>query len=129
LLASKIRQRIDVPHEKGEWFEFRALGGRKLEEARNQRSLTQFAALRAMGTDVLAALKGATTDEPAEAPEPDLLTAFDVDTILRAGITAWSYGPKVRPEDIDDLDEQTRKWAAREILALCGETEAERGNG
>jgi hypothetical protein len=128
MLASKIAKRVEIPHEPGEWMQFRALGGKKLGEARQARSLAQIATLRAMGSDVLSAIKGATVEDADEKPNASPLDEFDVDTLLRSGITAWSYDAKVNPANIDELDEKTRQWAAREIVALCTETEADRGN-
>jgi hypothetical protein len=128
MLASKIKRRVSVPHEPGEWFDIRALGGRALDEARRVRMLANFATLQAMGHDILTSMQTAAVDDTVARADPDPLAAYDVDTVLRSGITAWSYDAKVNPANIGELDEQTREWAAREIVALCGETEAERKN-
>jgi hypothetical protein len=133
MLASKIKRHLPIPHEEGEWMELRAIGAKKLDEAADIRSRERIAALRAMGEEVLAAIGRMNSAEPTggkDEPEPesDPLDGYDVDTLLRAGITAWSYGAKLTPANIDDLDATTRKWAATEILALCRETEPERKN-
>ncbi|HET6498164.1 MAG TPA: hypothetical protein VFH17_03815 [Coriobacteriia bacterium] len=127
MLTSKISKTVDIPHEPGEWLTIRRLSGKAIERARSEFSRE---VIGVFGRDMLEGMKSqADADEAAPETEPNPLAGLDVSTVLRCGITAWSYGKRVQPEQVDDLDEVTRDWAAREIIALGSETEAERKNG
>ncbi len=128
MLTSKHTKQIEIPHEPGEWLKVRQLSGRALDEAREERSRRVLANARAMGAEVMLAFQDVERPASTEPAEPDPLADYDVDTVLRCGIIAWSYQEKVKPETIADLDEQTRDWAAREILAMCQRSEADRKN-
>ena len=61
----------------------------------------------------------------------DGLANFDIPTLLREGILAWSYDGGL-PSDCEDpsdlLDEKTAVWAANEIVAITRPpTEEEEG--
>jgi hypothetical protein len=126
MLTSKITKTVNIPHETGEWMTFRRLSGKAVERARAEFSRE---IVNVFGREMIEGMRDQSTDEPAVETEPNPLAGLDVSTVLRAGITAWSYAPRVRPEDVDDLDEATRDWAAREIVALGAESEADRKNG
>lgn len=124
MLTSLIKKRLDIPNEEGSWVEIRMLSGKKLDEARAAKLQLIFEMARAMGTELgdRIAQQNRDTDDD----EADPLAAFDVDTVLRGGIVSWSYKERVTPENIGDLDEATRNWAAKEIVALTVETEKAR---
>lgn len=128
MLTRDITTRREIPHEPGEWMVFQLLSWRALQEARDTR---QAAALKSISgvADVVRELQSARTSVEVQAAEVDPLTEFDRGTLLRKGIKAWSYPPEPTQQTIDELDEQTAVWAAREILSLHTRTEQERLDG
>lgn len=126
MLTSKITKTLDVPGEPGEHITIRRLSGKAIEEARREFSRSIFTIYSA---EMIERMQAKPSDPDEAATEASPLAGYDVATVLRCGITAWSYSKRPTPEQIDDLDEQTREWAATEILALGRETEAERKNG
>lgn len=130
MLASTQTKRLDIPHEPGEYIEIRMLSARKREEAHDAKMQSIIRALSG-GADLFKSAMESGPDEPKAEKDPsekDPLTSFDKWMILRAGIVSWSYNAKVRPDTIDDLDEETADWAAREILAFGAQTEEHRKN-
>ncbi len=124
MLTGRITRRLDIPHEPGEWMEFRMLSGKQLDEAREVRTQKVAAMLRAMGGEVLKAVRD---EDESEGQDP--LLAFDVDTLLYHGIVGWSYDAPVTRATIDQLDARTREWAARVLATWHVESEADRKNG
>lgn len=128
MLTGKVVKQIDIPHEPGEWLKIRMLPGRKLEEAQEASSRLRIGYVREMGADILQALRGESSPAPEKDAVPDPLDGWHVDTLVRAGIVGWSYEDKLTQLAIDELDSQTRLWAAREILAYSQPSEGERKN-
>jgi len=129
MLTGKAVKQIDIPHEPGEWIRIRMLPGRKLEEAQEASSRLRIGYVREMGADILQALRGESLPAPSEnGTVSDPLDGWHVDTLVRAGIVGWSYEDKFSQQAIDDLDGQTRLWAAREILSYSRPSETERKN-
>jgi len=129
MLTGRAVKQIDIPHEPGEWLRIRMLPGRKLEEAQEANSRLRIGYVREMGADILQALRGESRPAPEDAAaEPDLLDGWHVDTLVRAGIVGWSYEDKLTQQAIDDLDGQTRVWAAGEILSYSRPSEVQRKN-
>ena len=120
-VVTGITRRADVPHEPGQWLELRMLSWLDLDHARTAR--IKEIAERAK---VLSGINFAALAVPQPQPVEDPLLNFDVQTLLRRGVSAWSYGDKVTT---DDLDERTAQWAAREILALTLPDEGSLGKG
>lgn len=99
--------RLDVPDGSG-WLEIKALGWLVLDNAKTKR-LHQLA-------DMAKSLKDLTLPTNARSTEPvDSLVSYDKLYLLAHGITAWSYGDTI---DVEELDDPTADWAAREILAF-----------
>lgn len=118
-LVTDKTKRVEAPDGSG-WLDIKALGWLVLDNARTKR-LHQL-------TELMRSLKDLTLPSgPAQAPDP--LTAYDKRYLLVHGIADWSYPKndtgKIDPEDVEQLDEPTADWAAREILAYSvpGETE------
>lgn len=106
-LAGRVLGRKEVPGESGEWFEFSTISGKQIDEART--------------TSVKAALdliKGGTMptidQQNAVAPNPE--DSYDKSTLVKYGVTAWSYTEPCTPENKDNLDNKTRDWAAHEVF-------------
>jgi hypothetical protein len=129
MLTSKVTRQSNIPHEEGEWFRFRMLSGRQLEEASDRITAKYMATVRAIGTESLQALaKDATEATEPEVPR-DPVASYDVETLLKYGVVAWSYQDKLSPQMLSDLDDVTRVWAAREILDLTLPKPEDSGNG
>jgi len=94
------------------------LGGKKLQEAIDEQTARQLAIFRQMGKDGVEALKGMTSVEADAVLAANPLSNYDIDVLLRAGVIAWSYDEKLTPQALGELDEETRTWAATEILKL-----------
>lgn len=116
-LINSMTKTLEIPHEPGQTMTLRMLSWRQLSEAREKRSAKVLKGLRDMGGELLRELQSADRKEIAEAAA-DPLNDYDQATLLHTGITAWSYETPVSAESIDQLDEQTAEWAAREIVGL-----------
>ncbi len=128
MLTSRITKEVPIPHEPGEWLRIRRLPGKKLEEAREEKTRQALVRCRAMGGEAIKQLQETSREEATQTLAADPFAQHDTDTLLRAGIIAWSYEEKPTPQNIEDLDEQTRQWAAREIFALSFVTEDDSKN-
>lgn len=129
MLAGKITRQVNIPHEEGEWFRFRMLSGRQLEEASDQQQAKYMATVKGLGAEAFQALRSENADAEKVEAEPNPLVLYDVNTLLRCGIVGWSYQDKLSPQAIGDLDDATRVWAAREILDLTLPKPDDSGNG
>ena len=98
-LISGAVHRVEVPHEPGEWFEFRRLSAAQTRE----RKLLSLAALVAQAPEV------ATLDEreSVESARVGLALAW-----ARACLVGWSYSVPCTVEAIDLLDAPTLVWAS-----------------
>ena len=117
-LVTGLTKKLDIPGEDGQWITIRQLSWRQRERASEARTDQVMGRLKSMGPDILRELQGAQARPDVQAATADPLTAYDKALVLQFGITAWSYGDKVKPDDIDELDEATADWAAREIIAF-----------
>jgi len=127
-VKSTIVHKLDIPHEAGEWIEFRELGWRTLELARETKSRAALLGFRDLGPDFLKSLtptEDATTDAP-EVPQKPADT-YDMATLLRAAISAWSYSAPCNEASIDSLDQATATWAFDSIIQIHFPTEDELG--
>ena len=141
MLTNKVTRVIQLPHEPETTITVRMLSAKQLQAAREAKVEAAAAAylksmklLSALDPQVLAAgfearAKTAIAEpEPAELTPIDPLDAYDVDLLIAAGIVGWSYEDEVTPEAIDELDEKTRLYVARELIPWL-EPEDERKNG
>jgi hypothetical protein len=131
MLTGKLTARREIPHEPTEWMEFRLLGWVALEEAQ---SLKQTNALRALSgglsevvRDLQRERERSNGNETPRATDP--VDNYDRMTLLTKGIVSWSYDAPVTPTTIGELDEETAKWAASEIVTLQTQSTAEREAG
>lgn len=123
---------VEIPHEPGEWMEFRKPASRVVKEARHvvesegRRSFSDFGAeiVRVLmsGNDEDKAVRRANQLAKLQEYEPD---QFDRATLLRSAIVRWSYrDPKTgdsiqpTPELIEQLDEPTAHWAHRTVVDM-----------
>ena len=119
-LTRHITTHEPIPHEPGQWMEFRALNWVERAQAKRERSKEQLAGLRDLGGEMLQVFIGLKTEADTDATLADPFEHYDQGTLLRAGIVAWSYTEPVTAEHVNDLDEPTALWAARQILELSG---------
>ena len=131
LTARVVRPQVPIPHEPNEWLSLRMLSGTMLEEASDARQREIMGVARDLGAELWQALQN--VDRPASngsanGAEPDPLAGYNLQVLLEKGITAWSYDAELTPENIGDLDKDTREWAGKTILAIGKETEDDRKN-
>ncbi len=129
MLTSRIVKQVEIPSEPGEWLKLRMLPGKKLEEAREVQADKQLAVFRKMGAEGIKALREFNPQQAAEELKADPLAAYDIDTLLRAGIVGWSYDEPFAPTKVEELDETVRRWAVEELLRMSLPTEADAKNG
>ncbi len=140
MLTSKVREKIELPHEPGQWIEIRQLSAQHFQEARETRAETNLRAGRRFfemlqmrkvaGLDdvPVAPVETPAETEPAPVIESDPLLDFDAFTLLKYGIVAWSYPEPVNVGNIADLDEETVDLIARRLTPRA-RNEEERKNG
>lgn len=106
------------------------LSARALEKAREAKTISQAAPLRAMGGDILKAVRSESMDEAAaslrakratiEGAKKERYDAHDRFTVLQAGIVRWRGAdlPPVSPKSVEDLDEDSAQRLHEEIVDL-----------
>ena len=122
MLVSKIVEKLDIPHEEGQWVEIRNLSWTAMEEAVNNKQERDIGQVKRMGGDVFEAIMRSSKDgneDKGESKEKKsrgaTFESYDMETLLRKAIISWSYDGKPTVERIQDLDARTAKWLAREI--------------
>ncbi len=124
MLISNQAQRVDIPHEPGEWMEIKKLSWRQLVLAADIQTDETISRLKKIGGDLFKSLKSEQTKQ-----EADPALQYDRGFVLEAGISKWSYEAEVNKENIEKLDEETAKWAFEAITGLNKPlTEEERKN-
>jgi|TARA_R110000824_G_scaffold132891_1_gene295454 hypothetical protein len=139
MLVSKIVEKLDVPHEEGQWIEIKNLSWKAMEEAVNNKQERDIGQVKRMGGDVFEAIMRSSNKDdddkkPDEGSEKTVrggtFESYDMETLLRKSIIAWSYDGKPTVERIQDLDARTAKWIAQEIYERNKpDTEEESKNG
>lgn len=123
-LVTKMKIRIPVPHEEGEWFEIRRLSAKQLEDSAKTRTMEAAEITQAFGADIYRVsqemrekAEAENEEDPIDAAAQDPLTGHHRWTILRHGVFDWSYTEdKPKPRDLEELDNKTANWLARAIL-------------
>ena len=122
-VKSTITHKLDIPHEEGQWIEFRELGWRTLELSREAKSRTSMLSFRDLGPDFFKSLttpaEGETLTEASQKPSD----MYDMSTLLRASIATWSYPEPCNESNIEALDQKTATWAFDEIIKIHFPTE------
>lgn len=128
-LVNPIPVKVDIPHEPGQWCEFRRLSWKQLKEARKKNEAESREEAKALGAELFGALmrsSGDDKDDAAKAERLERIAAerkwrpdqFDRDTVLTKGLVAWSYDVPLGNDAIGQLDEQTAEWAAHQIIEM-----------
>jgi hypothetical protein len=122
-------------------YTIRKLGWKTLERARDSASLHTLGELRAMGGDVLKALRSEAGDEArkivgkqkeeAEAKRRARYIAFDRSVLLEVGLKSWSLPGEISAETINELpaDHAEKLHEAIVDLSVPLPEEAERLEG
>ena len=114
-------ERMDIPHEPGEFMELKRLNAKKLSKAREAKTLESINMMQQAGSEFMAQARSAASEtKEARAANADPLDDFDAWKLCEYGIKAWSYDAEVTVANIEELDETTLKWAARSILKASG---------
>lgn len=153
MLVDRHVKRLEVPGEPGAWVELRRLNFGELKDLRQQSGERFLEDLSGLPADVLemqltvqakmaeakkaaaAAADQSGSDAEDDLPDPDVLDGMDLLFVLRAGIVAWSYCEESgAPVPVDAatvamLDEDTARWAAREVLLVGKEVAAREKKG
>ena len=118
-------ERLEIPHEPGEWMEFRPLSWKQLEGASRARTRSAIALAGEIPSEVYERMGN--ISERAKDPDPEPTEQYDRATVLLAAITGWSYDDELNKENIEALDEETSEWALRMALyrSVRGKQEGE----
>jgi hypothetical protein len=135
MFAKQIQKDVKVGDET---VTVRKLSGKTLNAARASRRAEQVQSMRDIGADLIKAFREGrdVAKEEREAakvaatapadPTPDMLAKarkatfddYDRDVVLVAGIVRWTAKTPCTPENIGDLDEESRLLLSDEILDL-----------
>jgi len=124
MFASKVKSQVEL---EGGTVIIKKLSARRLEEARERKQLQFFGTAKAMGGEVLRAIRSlpetevkAAAEQHAQKPDSgdERYGSFDRDAVLKAGIDSWSFNEKCNAESIDDLDEPAANAIFRAIVDL-----------
>jgi hypothetical protein len=117
MFAAKITKTFDYD---GGSITVRKLSALQLEACATERQMAVARNVKAMGPEILTALRAAGSAAPApkaeETPE-QRWAGYDRAAAVRLGVTAWSFGP-VTEELLDDLDEAAVAAIFREVMSL-----------
>jgi len=115
LIDRTRKERLDVPHESGEWVEIRQLTGAELDEASDKvtnKMMAQFGP----NLESLMKVSRQAREQEVAASADDRKQLYDADTVLNSAEVGWSYGAPVSPDNIALLDAVTRDWLWAEVV-------------
>ena len=119
MLVSKIVEKVDIPHEDGEWVELRLLSWTAMVEAVDAKQERDVGQVKRMGGDVFEAImRSSKSNEAKDEEKPKgraKFESYDPETLIRKAGVSWSYDGKVTLDKIRDLDAKTADWLAREV--------------
>lgn len=121
MFAAKITKTFEYD---GGSITVRKLSALQLEECATARQVAVSRNVKAMGPEILAALRAASASpatSKVETPE-ESWARYDRPTTIRYGVTAWSFGA-LTPELLEDLDEPAADRIFREVMSLSVLTE------
>lgn len=114
MLVGKTERR-DIPHEDGEWIEFRQLSGVELDEAEEAQTKRSLSLIAGLDEAALGALR---SQQAGAAPSGESPDRFDKTYLLRRAVTGWSYPDDCTLANVDKLDAATRDWAVGVVLEM-----------
>lgn len=123
--AAAVRKEINIGEDT---FHVRKLSWHSLDKASQARQLAHIADLRALGGDLMKAIRSDALDEAAqslaakratpEGRQKERYANYDREEVLVAGVTSWSLDRSVSRESVRDLDPETADALHRAILDL-----------
>ena len=108
------KEKLEIPHEPGEWIEVSPLTGGQMAEARVAYASRLLQRMIDRGADMSKILEDVDTaekDQTSAVANP----TFDDDTLLKFAVQGWSYDVPPTEENILNLDYPTREWLLPEI--------------
>lgn len=139
---AKLRSAVlTIPNTNGDTATIRGLSptGLRAAQAENQRKavLAMKAQRELVGEDDDSAVDPDAVLAYQEQVRRTPLLAYDAETLIVKGVSSWTLELEANPENVAELDEDTRDWLATEILRLSkpslfrtlDEQEADRKNG
>ena len=118
LINSQDTKRLEIPHEPGQWMEFRRLRRHELEEARRVSLRETMARAAELPAAVIESARQARLQQDSPPVEPSPRAAYDDDTLIKYGLVAWSYDAPCDDAYKADLDDETAEWAAQSIFEM-----------
>jgi len=138
LVSQMEPEPIDVPGMPGHTMSFRPLSGKRIRKARGAAAAEY---LEDVGAEAFKAFQPSEEErarimkQAEEEKKTDPLSGFSDTILLRFGLVAWSGAKfegveiKGEPNDPDkakdDLDEETREWAALQVARISNILEGE----
>ena len=125
---------VPIPHEPGQTLTIRRISKRQLKAAGEEATVQAIQRFKAFGGGEMLEAFGKMVDpakreEAKKAEALDPASGLDVDTLIKAGLTGWSYNVTFTPEHVEQLDDETEAFAAKQIAMLAkGWIEEARGN-
>jgi hypothetical protein len=124
LVGQTLKQKIEIPHEAGEWLEIVPLSWAHLETARRLKTEDAIKQASMFDAEMLKNIQS-----QAEATTTDPSDGLDIATVLKHGIVGWSYEESLTAEHIELLDEQTALFAFEAIASRSVLSGDEQKNG
>lgn len=115
MIVGRITDKVEIPHEPGNYFIFRQLSGVEVDDAREARSRKILQKINSVDRETMAAFRE-NKDEavvlPTEIPPKDL---YDWEYMIEKAVVGWE-GPDYNDIAVDGenktlLDAKTREWA------------------
>lgn len=119
MITSSITKEITLPHEEETTIVIRMLSHGALKKARDNRLRDLVQMVGGMDMSALQSMRREQSDDDEEA---DPMAGYDITTVLHKGIKSWSYDLPAKPENIDELDDVTAEYVAKEIINLSRRT-------
>lgn len=117
MLIDSLPVQREIPHEPGNYFDFRRLNWVQLEKASKAKEHETFANLRVMGAEFVTQLREIKGESDNDDRVTEALQGFDRATLLAESLIAWTGpnydGQELNAENIGRLDPETAEWAAR----------------
>ncbi len=118
LITSDTKERVEIPHEAGEWLEVRALTWPEKEAASKERQQSAMDQAAKMPPEMFAAIQDMDRDQSQN-------EKFDLGLVLKGGLVGWSYTEPLNRESLRALDDRTAQFAFGEIMARSQFSRAE----
>ncbi len=116
MLTSQLTKTIEIPNEPGVTVTIRKLSHGQMQEARVARQAALAPMISALGDFKLPDNIEELQEAIAETKTP--ARQYDRATVLRRGVTAWSYDYPKSDENVDGQDEAWAEFVFDEIMAF-----------